>query len=101
MSTEAYVYDAVRTPRGRGKANGSLHGTKPIDLVVGLIHALRDRFPGLDPAAIDDIVLGVLSPIGDQGSDIARIAAVAAGLPDTVAGAVHRKLHTAGDRRGG
>ncbi|KIF77775.1 acetyl-CoA acetyltransferase [Streptomyces sp. 150FB] len=86
MTTEAYVYDAIRTPRGRGKPNGALHGTKPIDLVVGLIHEMRARFPGLDPAAIDDIVLGVVSPIGDQGSDIARIAAVAAGLPDTVAG---------------
>lgn len=86
MSTEAYVYDAIRTPRGRGKANGALHGTKPIDLVVGLIHEIRDRFPDLDPAAIDDVVLGVVSPLGDQGSDIARTAAVAAGLPDTVAG---------------
>jgi acetyl-CoA C-acetyltransferase len=86
VTTEAYVYDAIRTPRGRGKPNGALHGTKPIDLVVGLIHEMRARFPGLDPAAVDDIVLGVVSPIGDQGSDIARIAAVAAGLPDTVAG---------------
>lgn len=86
MTTEAYVYDAIRTPRGRGKPNGALHGTKPIDLVVGLIQEMRARFPGLDPAAVDDIVLGVVSPIGDQGSDIARIAAVAAGLPDTVAG---------------
>lgn len=86
MSTEAYVYDAIRTPRGRGKANGALHGTKPIDLVVGLIHEIRDRFPDLDPAAIDDVVLGVVSPLGDQGSDIARTAAVSAGLPDTVAG---------------
>src|SRR5690606_32279848 len=86
VSTEAYVYDAIRTPRGRGKASGALHGTKPIDLVVGLIHEIRDRFPGLDPAAIDDIVLGVVGPVGDQGSDIARIAAIAAGLPDTVAG---------------
>ena len=49
MSNEAFVYDAVRTPRGRGKANGALHGTKPIDLVVGLIDALRSRNPGLDP----------------------------------------------------
>lgn len=96
LSTEAYVYDAVRTPRGRGKANGSLHGTKPIDLVVGLIHELRDRFPGLDPAAIDDIVLGVVSPIGDQGSDIARIAAVAAGLPDTVAGVQENRFCASG-----
>ncbi|MEE4542318.1 acetyl-CoA C-acetyltransferase [Streptomyces sp. V4-01] len=96
MSTEAYVYDAVRTPRGRGKANGSLHGTKPIDLVVGLIHELRRRFPGLDPAAIDDVVLGVVSPIGDQGSDIARIAAIAAGLPDSVAGVQENRFCASG-----
>ncbi|MFB6818425.1 acetyl-CoA C-acetyltransferase [Streptomyces sp. NPDC056347] len=96
MSTEAFVYDAIRTPRGRGKANGALHGTKPIDLVVGLIHELRDRFPGLDPAAIDDIVLGVVSPLGDQGSDIARIAAVAAGLPDSVAGVQENRFCASG-----
>jgi len=96
LSTEAYVYDAVRTPRGRGKANGSLHGTKPIDLVVGLIGELRRRFPELDPAAIDDIVLGVVSPIGDQGSDIARIAAIAAGLPDTVAGVQENRFCASG-----
>ncbi|CAM5294820.1 3-hydroxyacyl-CoA dehydrogenase OS=Streptomyces alboniger OX=132473 GN=CP975_31080 PE=3 SV=1 [Streptomyces alboniger] len=68
MTTEAYVYDAIRTPRGRGKASGALHGTKPIDLVVGLIHEIRARFPDLEPAAIDDIVLGVVGPVGDQGS---------------------------------
>ncbi|WP_399083457.1 acetyl-CoA C-acetyltransferase [Streptomyces sp. BBFR2] len=96
MSTEAYVYDAIRTPRGRGKANGALHGTKPVDLVVGLIHELRRRFPGLDPAAIDDIVLGVVSPIGDQGSDIAKIAAIAAGLPDTVAGVQENRFCASG-----
>jgi acetyl-CoA C-acetyltransferase len=96
LSTEAYVYDAIRTPRGRGKANGALHGTKPIDLVVGLIHEMRRRFPGLDPAAIDDIVLGVVSPVGDQGSDIARIAAVAAGLPDTVAGLQENRFCASG-----
>jgi acetyl-CoA C-acetyltransferase len=96
LSTDAYVYDAVRTPRGRGKANGSLHATKPIDLVVGLIHEVRRRFPGLDPAAIDDIVLGVVSPLGDQGSDIARIAAVAAGLPDTVAGVQENRFCASG-----
>ncbi|MEV8391611.1 MULTISPECIES: acetyl-CoA C-acetyltransferase [unclassified Streptomyces] len=96
MSTEAFVYDAIRTPRGRGKANGALHGTKPIDLVVGLIHELRRRFPGLDPAAIDDIVLGVVSPLGDQGSDIARIAAIAAGLPDSVAGVQENRFCASG-----
>ncbi|MDQ1034920.1 acetyl-CoA C-acetyltransferase [Streptomyces sp. V3I8] len=96
MTTEAYVYDAIRTPRGRGKATGALHGTKPVDLVVGLIHEIRDRFPGLDPAAIDDVVLGVVGPVGDQGSDIARIAALAAGLPDTVAGVQENRFCASG-----
>ncbi|MDT3399479.1 acetyl-CoA C-acetyltransferase [Streptomyces sp. B1866] len=96
MTTEAYVYDAVRTPRGRGKASGALHGTKPIDLVVGLIHEIRRRFPDLDPAAIDDIVLGVVSPVGDQGADIARTAAIAAGLPDTVAGVQENRFCASG-----
>ncbi|WP_181766244.1 acetyl-CoA C-acetyltransferase [Streptomyces albidus (ex Kaewkla and Franco 2022)] len=96
MSTEAYLYDAIRTPRGRGKANGALHGTKPIDLIVGLIHELRRRHPGLDPAAIDDIVLGVVSPVGDQGSDIAKTAAIAAGLPDTVAGVQENRFCASG-----
>ncbi|MGW6578486.1 acetyl-CoA C-acetyltransferase [Streptomyces globisporus] len=96
MSTEAFVYDAIRTPRGRGKANGALHGTKPIDLVVGLIHEIQGRFPDLDPAAIDDIVLGVVSPLGDQGSDIARIAAIAAGLPDSVAGVQENRFCASG-----
>lgn len=84
-STEAYVYDAIRTPRGRGK-KGSLHGTKPIDLVVGLINELRKRNPSLDEDLIDDLILGVVSPVGDQGAVIARTAALAAGLPNTVGG---------------
>ncbi|HEV7625323.1 MAG TPA: beta-ketoacyl synthase N-terminal-like domain-containing protein, partial [Streptomyces sp.] len=96
MSTEAYIYDAIRTPRGRGKANGALHGTKPIDLVVGLIHELRRRHPELDPAVIDDVVLGVVSPMGDQGSDIAKTAAIAAGLPDTVAGLQENRFCASG-----
>jgi acetyl-CoA C-acetyltransferase len=83
---EAYVYDAIRTPRGRGKASGSLHEVKPVSLVVGLIRELRRRYPELDPATIDDVVLGVVTPIGDQGGDIAKTAAIAAGLPHTVAG---------------
>ncbi|GAB3684869.1 acetyl-CoA C-acetyltransferase [Saccharopolyspora tripterygii] len=84
--SEAFVYDAIRTPRGRGKKNGSLHGVKPITLAVGLIEELQRRHPQLDPALIDDLVLGVVSPVGDQGSDIAKTAALAAGLPETVAG---------------
>ncbi len=83
---EAFVYDHLRTPRGRGKANGSLHEVKPVDLAVGLVDAVQERNPGLDPHRIDDVVLGVVSPIGDQGGDIAKTVAIAAGLPDTVAG---------------
>jgi len=83
---EAYVYDAIRTPRGRGKASGSLHEVKPVSLVIGLIDEIRRRFPDLDANTIDDVVLGVVSPIGDQGGDIAKTAAIAAGLPETVAG---------------
>jgi acetyl-CoA C-acetyltransferase len=84
--TEAFLYDALRTPRGKGKPTGALHGVKPISLVTGLIDELRHRHPGLDPTRIDDIVLGVVTPVGDQGGDIPRAAALAGGLPDTVAG---------------
>jgi acetyl-CoA C-acetyltransferase len=83
---DAYVYDAIRTPRGRGKASGSLHEVKPVSLVIGLIDEIRNRYPELDPNTVDDVVLGVVSPIGDQGGDIAKTAAIAAGLPHTVAG---------------
>ncbi|MET8773477.1 acetyl-CoA C-acetyltransferase [Nocardia sp. NPDC050713] len=86
MTTEAYIYEAIRTPRGRGKKNGSLHSVKPIDLTVGLIQELRNRFPNLDEDRISDVVLGVVSPVGDQGMDIARTAVTVAGLPDTVGG---------------
>ncbi len=86
MSTEALVFDAIRTPRGKGKHNGSLHGTKPVDLVVGLMHETLGRNVDLDPNGVDDVVLGCVAPIGDQGGDIAKTAALKAGLPDTVAG---------------
>ncbi|MBF6298182.1 acetyl-CoA C-acetyltransferase [Nocardia amamiensis] len=86
MTTEAYIYEAIRTPRGRGKKNGSLHSVKPIDLTVGLIQELRGRFPNLDEDRISDLILGVVMPVGDQGADIARTAVTAAGLPDTVGG---------------
>ena len=86
MSNEAFIYEAIRTPRGKGKQNGSLHGVKPVSLIVGLLDELKARHPDLDPAAIDDVVFGVVSPVGDQGSVIPRTAALLAGLPDTVAG---------------
>jgi acetyl-CoA C-acetyltransferase len=85
-ASEALVFDAIRTPRGKGKSNGSLHGTKPVDLVVGLMHEVLIRNEKLDPNRVDDVVLGVVSPVGDQGADIAKTAAIKAGLPDTVAG---------------
>ena len=83
---EAFVYDHIRTPRGKGKKVGSLHEVKPVDLVVGLLDEVKDRNPSLDPNRVDDVVLGVVSPIGDQGGDIAKTAALKAGYPDTVAG---------------
>jgi acetyl-CoA C-acetyltransferase len=85
VSSEAYIYEALRTPRGRNKG-GALHGTKAVDLVAGLITELKVRHPNLDPAVIDDIVLGVVSPVGEQGGDIARTAALVSGLPQSVAG---------------
>jgi acetyl-CoA C-acetyltransferase len=85
-STDALVFDAIRTPRGKGKHTGSLHGTKPVDLVVGLMHETLVRNDQLDPNRVDDVVLGCVSPVGDQGADIAKTAAIKAGLPDTVAG---------------
>ncbi|HET8583830.1 MAG TPA: acetyl-CoA C-acetyltransferase [Jatrophihabitans sp.] len=77
--SEAFVFDAIRTPRGRGKDTGSLHGTKPVSLVVGLLDEVRKRNPGLDPANVEDVILGCVSPIGEQGANIARTAALAAG----------------------
>src|SRR5881397_3823418 len=85
-ATEPLIFDAIRTPRGKGKVNGSLHATKPVDLVVGLMHEALSRNPDLDPNRVDDVVLGCVTPIGDQGADIAKTAAIKAGLPDTVAG---------------
>src|SRR3954469_12373585 len=85
-ATEALVLSPLRPPRGKGKSHGSLHATKPVDLVVGLTHELLSRHGGLDPNRIDDVVLGCVTPIGDQGADIAKTAAIKAGLPNTVAG---------------
>ncbi len=84
--TDAFIYDAIRTPRGRGKKTGSLHEVKPVSLVVGLLEEIQKRNPSLDPGQIEDVVLGCVSPIGDQGADIAKTAALAAGLPYEVAG---------------
>jgi len=99
---DALIYDAIRTPRGRGKPGkdgkpgGSLYEVKPVTLVVGLIEELRQRHPDLDPAMIDDLVLGVVTAVGDQGMDIARTAALVAGLPYTVAGVTMNRFCASG-----
>ncbi len=84
--TEAFIYEALRTPRGKGKKDGSLHTVKPVDLPITLVNEMRNRFPNLDVNTIDDIILGCVGPVGDQGSCIAKTVALKAGLPDTVAG---------------
>ncbi|MFZ3004025.1 MAG: acetyl-CoA C-acetyltransferase [Undibacterium umbellatum] len=83
--TEAYLFDAPRTPRGKGKKDGSLHSVKPISLLSGLMQDMQERLL-LDTALIDDVVLGCVTPIGDQGADIAKTAALAAGWDWQVAG---------------
>ena len=85
MSEEAFIYEAIRTPRGKGK-NGALTEVKPLNLVTGLIDELRSRHPNLDVNMVSDVILGCVSPVGDQGGDIARTAVIAAGMPDTVGG---------------
>ena len=83
--SEAYIIDAIRTPRGKGKKDGSLYEVKPISLLTTLLNELAARHH-LDTSKVDDIVLGCVTPIGDQGSDIAKTAAIAAGWNDDVAG---------------
>jgi acetyl-CoA C-acetyltransferase len=85
MSEEAFIYEAIRTPRGKGK-NGARTEVKPLNLVTGLIDEMRSRHPNLDENMISDVVLGCVSPVGDQGADIARTVVIAAGMPDTVGG---------------
>jgi len=83
--TDAYIFDHVRTPRGRGKASGALHEITPVSLAAQVLQAIRDR-NDLDPSTVDDVVMGVVSPVGEQGGVIPRSAALVAGYPDTVPG---------------
>jgi len=83
--TDAFVYDAVRTPRGKGKSDGSLHEVTALKLATQALGAIKDRnLP--DPALVDDVVLGCVDPVGEAGGDIARAAALTAGYGNTVAG---------------
>ncbi|MEB0077962.1 acetyl-CoA C-acetyltransferase [Pseudomonas sp. CCI3.2] len=83
--TEALIFDAVRTPRGKGKPDGALYSVKPVNLMAGLLTALQQRNQ-LDTRHVDDIVLGCVTPVGDQGADIARTAALVADWDVSVAG---------------
>jgi len=83
--TEAMIFDAVRTPRGKGKKDGALHSVKPVNLMAGLLRAIQRR-NDLDTAQVDDIVLGCVTPVGDQGADIAKTAALVADWDEQVAG---------------
>jgi len=82
---EAFIYDAVRSPRGRGKADGSLHEVTALNLAAQMLAAVKDRNK-LDPALVDDVVLGCVDPVGEAGGDIARAAALVAGFGDGVPG---------------
>src|ERR1051325_2996576 len=83
--TDTFIYDAVRTPRGRGKADGSLHEETALNLATQALAAVKDRHE-LDPALVDDVVLGCVDPVGEAGGDIARVAAIMAGFGNEVPG---------------
>jgi acetyl-CoA C-acetyltransferase len=82
---DAFIFDAVRTPRGRGKADGSLHEVTAVNLAAQALGALKERHP-FDPAIVDDVVMGCVDPVGEAGGDIARVAALVAGYGDGVPG---------------
>lgn len=93
--SEAYIYDAVRTPRGRGKADGSLHPVTPIKLISGLLKGLQQRHD-LDTSLIDDVVLGCVEPVMEQGADIARTAVLMADYSQQTAGTVVSRFCASG-----
>ncbi|NRA30322.1 MAG: acetyl-CoA C-acetyltransferase [Parvularculaceae bacterium] len=85
MQSEAFIFDAVRTPRSKGKSSGALHEVKPVKLLGGLLNALEQRHD-LDTAYVDDVVMGCTSPLGDQGSNVAKAAVINAGWDESVPG---------------
>lgn len=95
MTNEAYIFDAIRTPRGRGKATGALHEVKPVTLLSDLLTSLQARNQ-FDTAEVDDIVMGCVTAVGDQGAVIAKTAALAAGWDDDVAGVVLNRFCASG-----
>ena len=93
--SDAYIFDAVRTPRGKGKKDGSLHQASPVWLLRTLLQALQQR-NGLDTALVDDVVLGCVTPVGEQGADIARTAVLDAEWAQTVAGVTQSRFCASG-----
>ena len=90
MTTDAYIYDAIRTPRGKGKPGGALHEVKPIDLVTNLLEAMKERHD-LDTSQVDDLILATGEPVDEQGGDIAKAALVYSSWDDVTVGAqLHR-----------
>ncbi|KZZ00172.1 acetyl-CoA acetyltransferase, partial [Oleiphilus sp. HI0073] len=89
------MFDAIRTPRGKGKATGALHEVKPVTLLSDLLNTLQAR-NGFDTSAVDDIVMGCVTAVGDQGADIAKTAALAAGWDEDVAGVVLNRFCASG-----
>ncbi len=85
MSRPAFIYDALRTPRGKGKKDGSLHEVKPVDLLAGLLKGMQERH-NLDTKKVDDVVMGCVMPVGEQGTNIAKIAPMVAGWDESVCG---------------
>lgn len=85
MAPEAYIFDAIRTPRGKGRDNGALHSVSPIQLLIALLRTLQQRHH-LDTAQVDDVILGCVTPVGEQGADIARTAVLAAGWDQRIPG---------------
>lgn len=96
MSNDAFIYDAIRTPRGRGKSSGSLHEVKPVTLVAGLLRELASRNNLTDTSLVDDVVLGCVTAVGDQGADIAKVASLAAGWDEDVAGVTLNRFCASG-----
>jgi acetyl-CoA C-acetyltransferase len=95
MTNEAYLYDAIRTPRGKGRKDGALYEVPAIDLVVTLLKELQQRH-SLDTSQVDDVVLGCVTPVGDQGADIARMAVICAGWDVTVPGIQENRFCASG-----
>ena len=93
--TEAFIYDAVRTPRGKGKKDGSLHEVSPVHLLGTLFHAVQERSQ-LDTSQVDDVVLGCVTPVGEQGADIARTAVLYSGWAENVPGVTQSRVCASG-----